>query len=59
MVFGSPQQHGWNEDYSLEWVDEIFPTDTANHLDKRYVEYDYDTNSQDEDGLKYDKDYFD
>ena len=59
MVFGSPQQHGWNEDYSLEWVDEIFPIDTANHLDKRYVEYDYDTNSQDEDGLKYDKDYFD
>ena len=27
MAYESPQQHGWNEDYSLEWVNETFPTD--------------------------------
>ena len=59
MFYGSPQQHVRNEDYSLEWVNEIFPIYIANHLEKRHVEYDCDTNSHDEDGLKYDKDDFD
>ena len=36
LVYESPQQHGRNEDYSLEWVDEIFPNDIAKHLDARY-----------------------
>ena len=36
LVYESPQQHGRNEDYLLEWVDEIFPTDIARHLDARY-----------------------
>ena len=35
MVYESPQQHGWNEIYSLEWVDDIFPTDIAKHQDAR------------------------
>ena len=59
MVYESPQQHGWNEDYSLEWVDEIFPTDIAKHLDVRDIECDYDTDSDDEDGLECDEDDFD
>ena len=59
MAYESPQQHGWNEDYSLEWVDEIFPTDIAKHLDARDIECDYDTDSDDEDGLECDEDGFD
>ena len=43
------------KDYSLEWVDEIFPTDIAKHLDARDIECDYD----DEDGLECDEDDFD
>ena len=35
MVYGSHHQHGWNEDCSLEWVNEIIPTDITKHLDKR------------------------
>ena len=48
-----------NEDYSLEWVDEIFPTDIAKHLDARDIECNYDTDSDDEDGLECDEDGFD
>ena len=59
MVYESSQQHRWNEDYSLELVDEIFSTDFAKHLDARDVECDYDTDSDDEDGLEYDEDDFD
>ena len=59
MAYESPQQHGWNEDYSLEWVDEIFPTDIAKHLDVRDIECDYDTDYDDEDGLECDEDDFD
>ena len=55
----SPQQYGWNEDYSLEWVDEVFPTNIAKHLDARDIECDYGTDSDDEDGLECDKDDFD
>ena len=55
----SPQQRRWNEDYSLEWVDEIFPTDTAKHLNARDIECDYDTDSDDGDGLVCDEDDFD
>ena len=54
MISESPQQHGWNEDYSLEWVDEIFPTDIAKHPDARDIKCDYDTDSDDEDGLECD-----
>ena len=59
MISESPQQHGWNEDYSLEWVDEIFPTDIAKHLDARDIKCDYDTDSDDEDGLECDEDDID
>ena len=45
MLYESRQQHGRVEDYSLEWVNEIFPTDIANHLD---VECDYDNDFVDE-----------
>ena len=48
MLYESPQQHGKVEDYSLEWVNEIFPTDIANHLDARDVECDYDNDFVDE-----------
>ena len=51
MVYGSPQQHGWNKDYSLEWVGETFPTDIAKDLDVRDIECDYNTDSDNEDGL--------
>ena len=47
------------KDYSLEWVDEIFPTDIAKHLDARDIKCDYDTDSDDEDGLKCDEDDID
>ena len=43
MVYESRQQHGWNEDYSLEWVNKIFLTKVTKHLGKREVECDYDT----------------
>ena len=48
MLYESRQQHGRVEDYSLEWVNEIFPTDIANHLDVRDVECDYDSDFDDE-----------
>ena len=59
MVYESPQQDGWNEDCSLEWVDEIFPTDIAKHLDALDIACDYATGSDDEDGLECDEDDFD
>ena len=59
MVYESPQQPGWNEDYSLEWVDEAFPTDIAKHLDARDIECDYDIDCDDDDGLECDEDGFD
>ena len=59
MVYESSQQHRWNEDYSLELVDEVFSTDFAKHLDARDIECDYDTDSDDEDGLECDEDDFD
>ena len=59
MISESPQQHGWNEDYSLEWVGEIFPTDIAKHLDARDIKCDYDTDSDNEDGLECDEDDID
>ena len=40
-------------------VDKIFPTDIAKHLDAIDVEYDYDTDSYDENGLECDEDDFD
>ena len=43
MEYESSQQHRWNEDYSLELVDEVFSTDFAKHLDARDIEFDYDT----------------
>ena len=52
-VYESPQQHGWNENYPLEWVNETFATDIAKHQDTKDVRCDNDTtNSDDEDGLK-------
>ena len=51
MVYESPHQHGWYEDYSLEWLNEIFPTDFAKHLVTRDAECDYDIDSDDEDNL--------
>ena len=59
MISESPQQHGWNEDYLLEWVGEIFPTDIAKHLDARDIKCDYDTDSDNEDGLECDEDDID
>ena len=59
IVYESAQQHGWNEDYSLEWVYDIFPTDIAKILDTRNVECNYDTDSDDEDGLERDENDFD
>ena len=46
MVYERAQQHVWNEDFSLEWVDEILPTDIAKQLDARDIECDYDTDSE-------------
>ena len=59
MISESTQQHGWNEDYSLQQVDEIFPTDIAKHLDARDIKCDYDTDSDDEDSLECDEDDID
>ena len=59
MLYESPQQHGWNEDYSLEWVDQIFQTDIEKHLDARDIACNYDTDSDDEDDLECDEDGFD
>ena len=59
MVYESPQQHGWYEDYSLEWLNEIYPTDFAKHLVTRDAECDYDIDSDDEDGLECDEDNLD
>ena len=56
IVYESPQQHGWNEDYLLEWLKEIFPTDIAKHLSTRDVEGDYDTDSDVEHGYECDED---
>ena len=58
MVYESPQENGWDEDYLLEWVDETFPTDIAKHQGVRDIECDYDTDSDDEDGLECDEDDF-
>ena len=55
MVYGSPQQHGQNEDCSLEWVGETFQTDIAKDLDARDIECDYNTDSDNEDGLDCDE----
>ena len=40
-------------------IDEMFPTDIAQHLYARDIECDYDTDSDDEDCLECDKDDFD
>ena len=50
MIYESPQQNGQNEDYSLEWVNEIFPTNTAKHLDTRDVNCGYGIDSDVEHG---------
>ena len=46
-------------DYSLEWIDEIFATEIAKHLDARDIECDYGTDSDNEHGLERDEDDFD
>ena len=46
IVYENPQQHGWNQDYLLEWLKEISPTDMAKHLDTSDVECDYDTDTE-------------
>ena len=43
----------------MEWADDIFLTDIAKHLDVRDVKCDYDTDSDNEDGLECDGDDFD
>ena len=58
-LWKSSATYGWNEDYWLEWVDEIFPTDIAKHLDARDIECDNDIDSDEEDGLECDEDDFD
>ena len=59
MVYESPQQYGWNEDYSSEWVIKVFPTDTAKHLGARDIEFEDDIDSDNEYGLECDEDDFD
>ena len=49
----------WNEDYLLEWVNEIFATDIAYYLDTRDVECDYETDSDDRNGFECGEDDFD
>ena len=41
------------------WVNEIFPTDVAKHLDTRDLECDYDTDSDVEHSLECNEDDFD
>ena len=52
MDLEPPQNHGWNEDYSLKWPSVMVPEDIVrsieDELDQDEENNDYDTDSEDE-----------
>ena len=51
MEMEVPQEHGWNDDFSLQWPDEIIPEDVIREVDidsEPNEESDYNTDSEDE-----------
>ena len=50
IVYEHPLNHGWNSNYSLQWVNELYPTDVGSPLtsDEIMYESDYETDSEDE-----------
>ena len=32
IAYDDPQKHGWNGDFSLQWVTKILPTEVVRHL---------------------------
>ena len=49
MELENPKDHGWNDDFSLQWPEDVFPTDVMRQLDDEITEEsDYDTDSDDE-----------
>ena len=57
MELENPKDHGWNDDFSLQWPEDVFPTDVMRQLDDEITkESDYDTDSDDEVDLDEDED---
>ena len=50
MELEVPQEHGWNNDFTLQWPDEAIPADIIRKIDieSEPIEDVYDTDSEDE-----------
>ena len=57
MELEHPKDHVWNDDFSLQWPEGVFPTDVTRQLDDEITEEsDYDTDSDDEVDQREDED---